>query len=854
MNQTGSSSLRRYGVASLPIALLLLLVWPPSPVRAAAGTKPQRVGHVVVQAFADREAVRPGETIHLAVSLKMDDHWHVYWRNPGGPGLPTKIQWTAPVGYVVERTRFPVPEAVYDKILKEVSFVHDGTAVFLTPIKVSESAATGEQATFKAAVSWLACKKNCIPGNCELSLTLPVVSRKTETKPANEKLFDEARDALPTPGAKAEHIKLSGSTDAKAITPGKKFTATLNLQIAPKHHMQSHKPFQDYLIPAVLFVEPTDGFDIGEVQYPKAHERKDKMLGKLSEYQGATAFTMPVEVDEDAGSAGRLIRGVLQYQICTDSGTCFPPQHVTFEIPVGMATARATALPGVPAAIGESGAAAGGSDGVPSVPPDAANQASSPAATPSSGYVGRLTQLQNWFLNYGYAGVLVLALIGGMILNLMPCVLPVISLKILSFVRQADEDRRRILILGLAYSTGIMVFFGLIALLFFYNGTGWGELFQRPRVVLGLAAVVTAFSLSLFGVFAVFTPKVINKLGEKVEGEGISSAFFTGVLATVLGTACTAPFLSAAVGAASRFSPGQGAAIFLAVGVGMALPFLILAANPAWLRFIPKPGPWMGTFEALMGFLLLGTVVWLLNPLRGQLGDYGLLLTLVFLLAVAVAVWVKGKIAFADPIGRKAMLNGLALLILALGWMLPFRWMATVDQLMAAQIQQNELIVLGEESQDSQAGDSSAHAGRLNFTWPDKGIPWKHYKRSRVREFVKQGYTVFVDYTADWCLNCKVNLKSSIDVAQVISLMKQLNVVPFEADYTLRVPEIREDLKRFGRAGVPMYLVYSPGDPDHPQVLPEFLTPQSVIEALKKAGPSRVEAIATSPVSATAPD
>jgi thiol:disulfide interchange protein len=238
-----------------------------------------------------------------------------------------------------------------------------------------------------------------------------------------------------------------------------------------------------------------------------------------------------------------------------------------------------------------------------------------------------------------------------------------------------------------------------------------------------LAAVVTAFSLSLFGVFAVFTPKVINKLGAKAEGEGVSSAFFTGVLATVLGTACTAPFLSAAVGAASRFSPGQGAVIFLAVGVGMALPFLILAANPTWLRFIPKPGPWMGTFEAMMGFLLLGTVVWLLNPLRGQLGDFGLLLALVFLLAVALAVWVKGGIAFADPMGRKAMLNSLAIFILLVGWMLPFRWMATIDELIAARIQQNELIALGEESQDSETGDSSVHPGRLNFTWPDEGIP-----------------------------------------------------------------------------------------------------------------------------------
>jgi thiol:disulfide interchange protein DsbD len=845
MIQPGFSILLRNGMTACAIALILASA---SPILAATSTKPQRVGHVVAQAFADRQAIRPGDTVHLVVSLRMDKDWHVYWRNPGPTGLPTKIRWTAPQGYKVGRTEFPVPELKYDKVLKEDAYVHEGAALFLTPVQVPASISPGGSVTFKASVSWLACLKNCIPGNCEMTLTLPVVSQPTKTTPANEKLFEEARSALPTPGAQAEHIKLIGSTDAEAITPGKKFTATLTVQVAPKHHMQSHKPFQDYLIPATLFVEPTDGFEIGEVEYPKGHERTDKILGKLSEYQGATAFIIPIEVDEDADTAGRLIRGILQYQICTDSGTCFPPQYVTFQVPVGTPAAKASAPPQATTAFGTSETAGGESENVPSALPNATGLA------PSAGYGSRLIRLQNWFLSYGYAGVLVLALIGGVILNLMPCVLPVISLKILSFVRQADENRRRIIVLGVAYCTGILVFFGFIAMLFFYNGTGWGELFQRPRVVLGLAAVVTAFSLSLFGVFAVFTPKVINKLGAKAEGEGVSSAFFTGVLATVLGTACTAPFLSAAVGAASRFSPGQGAVIFLAVGVGMALPFLILAANPTWLRFIPKPGPWMGTFEAMMGFLLLGTVVWLLNPLRGQLGDFGLLLALVFLLAVALAVWVKGGIAFADPMGRKAMLNSLAIFILLVGWMLPFRWMATIDELIAARIQQNELIALGEESQDSETGDSSVHPGRLNFTWPDEGIPWKHYRRSRVREFVRQGFTVFVDYTADWCVNCKVNLKTSIDVPQVTSLMKQLNVVPFEADYTLKVPEIQQDLKRFGRAGVPMYLVYSPGDPDNPQVLPEILTPQSVIEALKKAGASRLEALATSPASPTVRD
>jgi thiol:disulfide interchange protein DsbD len=419
----------------------------------------------------------------------------------------------------------------------------------------------------------------------------------------------------------------------------------------------------------------------------------------------------------------------------------------------------------------------------------------------------------------------------------MPCVLPVISLKILSFVRQAKEDRARVFLLGVAYCAGIMVFFSFLAILFAAKGEGWGQLFQKPHVVLGLAAVVTAFAMSLFGVFAVFTPKVINELGQKAEErEGLPSAFFTGVLATFLGTACTAPFLSAAVGAATRYPGAQGAMIFVVVGAGMAFPFLILAAKPGWLKFVPRPGPWMETFERLMGFLLLGTVVWLLNPLRGQLGAYGLLLSLIFLLGVAVAVWIKGKVQFGDALGRKARLHLLALLILVMGWVLPFRIMSTIPELMDRQIETHELLAMGELAREDALGSAT---GLRNLVWPKEGLPWQHYMRSRMLQDVRRGHTVFVDYTADWCVNCKFNKKTSIEQQDVIALMKEYNVIPYEADYTLPVPEIKEDLDHFKKAGVPLYLVYKPGDTENPIVLPEVLTPAVVINALKEAGPSR---------------
>lgn len=827
----GRASGRSTGARVLLIVLAILSPIAP-PARADTQTATKRNNHVTVQAYADREALVPGGRLNLAVSLKMDAGWHVYWRSPGGPGLPTQITWTAPRGFDVARTRFPVPEAKYDKLLKETSFIHEGTALFLTPIRVPTSAKPGSRVAFKLDARWLACKKNCIPGNVELSLTLPVAQPGAAPKPAHRELFDEATEALPVPPEKAEHLKFVGTTDPKTVEPGGKFTAILTVEIEPKHHMQSHKPLEG-LIPAILFVEPTEGFEIGQVQYPKAHIREDKFLGKLSEYQGKVAFRIPVEVDQDADAAPRRIRGVFQYQICTDSGTCFPPQCVTFTIPVRMK--------GGPAPTGAVETGATAEPSIDSTETQAAGPAPPAAASPPTAPVqraGLLDRVQNWFLSFGYKGVLALAFLGGILLNLMPCVLPVVSLKILSFVKQAKEDRRRIFLLGSAYCAGILVFFGLFAVIFWQTDKqfGWGQQFQRPVVVLWLAALITALALSLFGVFTLFTPKVVNQLGEKAEGEGLPSAFFTGVLATVLGTACTAPLLSAAVGAASRFPPAEGAVVFVVVGVGMALPFFILSVNPKWLRFVPRPGPWMETFEALMGFLLLGTVVWLLYPLQGQLGSFGLLMAMIFLLMVALAVWVKGKVRFGDPLGRKTKLHATALLILALGWLFPFRVFSTIPALEAAERHRAELI--GEAEYARFTGRSASGVPQWHPTdWSE--IPWLGYKRERALAHVRAGYTVFVDYTADWCVNCKANLKSSIDRTEVIQVMKELNVVPYEADYTRKDPEIKADLKRFGRGGVPMYLVYSPGDPDHPQVLPELLTPQVVIDALRRAGPSR---------------
>ncbi len=806
--------------------------------------KPGKQDPVSVKLLADTSAAVPGQTHELAVVINTQDNWHVYWANPGGStGLPTSVTWKSSFPIEFGQTQYPPPEAKFDKVLKETSWVLPGESTLLAKVRIPTDL-SAEQIVIQASVRWLSCREGiCVLGSATPSITLPVAKAGTTAQPSNAEVFDDARSAMPVPMAKAEQLKLATRIDG---TPkaGASFVAVLTADIKPRHHMQSHTPNQDFLIPAIVFVEQTPGFEIGEVVYPRAHERRDPALGNLSEYSGKVDFRIPVKVEEqDADgkplTAPRRIRGILQYQICDDK-TCFPPMHVFFEVPVqleggpaaspGEQFSTAAADPGIanPVPTGAAAADAGTNDAAPVVAPPSAR----------TGWADKLANFEARLKRLGYPGVLILAFLGGLVLNLMPCVLPVISLKVLSFVRQAEEDRGRLLGLGLAYCAGLMTFFVLLAALYVAFNQSWGALFQSPYFTLGLAALVTALSLSLFGVFAIFPPAAVNRLGERVSGEGPASAFLTGVLATVLGSACTAPGLGAALGVAKNYPGLQGGLIFIIAGFGMAFPFLILSFVPAWVRFIPRPGNWMHAFEVVMGFLLLGTVIWLLFPISGQLGEWGLILALMFLLFVGFAMWIKGRARFGDSRARRSGYNLAAAALVAIGWILPFQIISPVEELLADQramrdkLAQADLMLLT-------GGSNDRSGGPIPPEWSGERIPWLHYSELLVESYVNAGYTVFVDFTADWCASCKANLNTSIDVDSIRRIMREFNVIPVEADYTNEDPHIREALQRYQRDGVPLYLVFSPFNADEPKVLPELLTPGIVEDALRSAGSSR---------------
>jgi thiol:disulfide interchange protein/DsbC/DsbD-like thiol-disulfide interchange protein len=419
---------------------------------------------------------------------------------------------------------------------------------------------------------------------------------------------------------------------------------------------------------------------------------------------------------------------------------------------------------------------------------------------------------------------LLFALIGGLLLNIMPCVLPVIALKVFGLVRMASDQPRQIRRLGWMFSVGILASFLALALLVIIlqaagQQVGWGFQFQEPLFVIAMSVVVFAFGLSLFDVFEIRLPGVaVTGVSAAVakqagEGKGYAASFWEGVFATVLATPCTAPFLGTALGFAFAQPWWTILLIFTVVAFGMALPYLLLTSKPAWVKYLPKPGEWMVTAKQFMGFLMMATLIWLLYILGKQLGMEGVVWTAAFLLTVGIACWLIGRFATLTASRRKSLITwALALVVVVAGYWIFLESILDVRNVIAGTTLQNET-----------PGATT------------EGIAWKPFSLQGLDADLKENKPVFVDFTAEWCLTCKVNEKTVLADRDVIGLFKSLNVVPIRADWTNRNPDITRLLQKFGRSGVPLYVVFPPGKPNAPIILPEVVTTGIVTEALLRA-------------------
>jgi len=433
--------------------------------------------------------------------------------------------------------------------------------------------------------------------------------------------------------------------------------------------------------------------------------------------------------------------------------------------------------------------------------------AAAPAATPAGLPSASPAAAPASALGLGLA--LLLALAGGALLNLMPCVFPVLSLKVVGFTRDA-EDRRGLLAGGLAYTAGVVLsFVALAALLLALRAggeqIGWGFQLQSPAVVAALAVLFTLIGLNLTGVFEFGSVLPSSVAAARARHPLVDSAL-TGVLAVAVASPCTAPFMAASLGLALTLPTHEALAIFAALGLGMAAPYLAASAWPRLARALPRPGPWMANFKVLMAFPMFATVVWLTWVLGQQTSIDGAAALLGLLVAVAFAAWALGSPTLGRGARRGFAAVAMVLLAAALVWAVP-SW-----------------------RQDALAATAGTATGAAGGTSEEKD-GWQAWSAERVAQAMAEGRPVFVDFTAAWCVTCQVNKRTTLNQAEVRNAFARKRVLLLRADWTRRDATIAAELARLQRSGVPVYALYSPGSTG-PRLLSEILSVGEVTAAL----------------------
>jgi len=576
-----------------------------------------------------------------------------------------------------------------------------------------------------------------------------------------------------------EKAKLSVLTDRTAYEPGTTARVAARVSIEPEWHVNSHKPTFDYLIPTELTLELPAGWPKESTRYPKDKVQAFAFADKpLAVYEGDVAILSEVRIPPGTAVGAFPVHVALRYQSCNKS-QCLPPVTTKSELTL-------TVGPGGTPIESPLFSSAAGGGAEPAVKTAAAVPAM-PATPPSVFFM------------------LCVAVLGGLILNAMPCVLPVLSLKVFGLVRSAGHGRAEVVRGALATAAGILVSFWALALAAVAAraagaAVGWGVQFQRPGFVAFLTVVVVLFCLNLWGLFEIPLPQWASRVGGTGPREGVAGHFFSGLFATLMATPCSAPFLGTAIGFALGQKAGLILGIFTAVGFGMALPYLLLAAAPGAARFFPRPGAWMDTVRGAMGFLLAAAAVWLFYVLSAQMSPERVAFIQLALLGLALFTWMRHRGLRGLALQRLAGVGMAAAVVLILGLALSAGGGAT-----------------------AQAADGRATTGGL--------IAWVPFDRAKAESLAADGKLVFVDVTADWCFTCKVNEKLVLETPEVAGAFQRHNVVAMRADWTNRDDKIGTFLADHGRYGIPFYALYRPGNPPH--VFSELLNKETLVSEVE---------------------
>jgi thiol:disulfide interchange protein DsbD len=712
--------------------LLLVLAMLCAAVAGAQGLPPGQ-NRVQVELLAEPSTARPGEAFHALLRMRIAPGWHTYWMNPGDSGLATTLDWRLPQGVTAGALSWPVPKRLPVGPLMNYGYETE----VLLPLQISVPAGfAGSVLQLSAQADWLVCKDVCIPESAPVGFSLPVAAVAALPDPRAAPLFAAARAALP------------GTLPAWTAT-ARVDGARLRIALRAPAGATAPPPGEVY------FFNATEGQVAHAAAQTVAHHRDGLLIDVPLQPQPLA----PVE-----RMAGLLV-----------AAQGFGPGQPSAATVEAALSSELPDLGPLRATLTIAGAAA------------AATVMDAPATAPPAAPLGLLLAL-------------LLAAAGGIVLNLMPCVFPVLSLKAMAIVGQARSDPRGLRMNGLAFGAGVLAAFWmlagtLIALRAGGEQVGWGFQLQSPPFVAAMAVLFTLLALNLAGVFEVGS-RVSALAGSMPERKGPVGSFFTGLLAVAVAAPCTAPFMGAALGYALAQPALHALAVFGALALGMALPYLLLSFLPSLARRLPRPGPWMVAFRQAMVFPLLATVAWLAWVLGLQAGVDAVFGLLSGLVLVALAAWLYGR--FAQPsAGHRARTAAIAAslaIALAGGY--------------AAWPVQGLAPAAGGSGSGAPQGDAAG---------------WEPWSAERVAALRAEGRPVFIDFTAAWCVTCQANKQLVLDSQPVREAFAERNVATLRADWTRRDRAISEALAGYGRSGVPVYVLYLPGRAA-PALLPELLT------------------------------
>lgn len=786
-----------------------------------------------------------GERGRLEIEATLGRSWHIYsTTQPAGGPLPTKFSIQAPKD-VSLAGRFtpdePPTKSVSDLYPGVTIEEHADRVVWSAPLRVP----AGFEGDLKVDVNALTCQTggSCMPAKETLTAKYAGAMKSSATDATPSTTPDASPQAIADDASRLTNFQDDGYevrwTAGVSTTIAAGQTGQIVFRAQPTREYHVYRGVTDDTESSTNFVvTQKNGLKVGGPEADKPVISKSLLPSlpgvpdtpPVKFYQGDVSWSLPIQVPAGTSPGDYELVGFVGYQACTES-SCLQPKAFQFAATVTVSDETTSALKPIKIQSAKFAAAidaAATTDWVDDVEATETPQDNGPATQPTpsgstdNGMVSTTpTESADDDTDLAAAPatskaslplILLMALGGGLILNLMPCVLPVVGLKIMSFVQQAGEDRKRVFLLNFAYVAGILVVFAGLTGLAVFASFGWGQQFTYFPVRIGLTVMIFALALSYLGVWELPTPGLGTgkKSQELQDKEGFTGAFFKGAFATILATPCSGPLLGVVLGYTITLQPIETAAVMMTVGIGMALPYIILGLFPSAVGFLPKPGNWMVTLKEFLAFLFLGTVAFFFS----QFGEADKLPVFVTLIGVWFGCWIIGKVPPWESLHKRVR-----------GWSTGIASAAAIGWLAFA--------FLGAKPGEQIEGGN----GNSQYI-VENHLRWEPYSEARLQELQAQGKTVMLDFTAAWCVNCIVNKKVALDTEATSELLSKLDAVAMLADWTDQNEQIKSKLQELDSKSIPVLAIYPGKQPDAPIVLRDLVSQSGVLEALKQAGPS----------------